>query len=721
MPEVVTLSVRPRQGRGLNTRFGGQDSEELWDSFTEFRNLVIQEGGWVNKYPGQMVPFSFVGMVRSAHYFNRDIGGTLTTSLLAVAGTNLIKSDLAVVEALASPYDIYFSNAKNRVFYGGRNNEPRIWDGTMLATWGVEGPLAVLAYSSLVQDNVVSKVQVQTVSVVNMSPTVTRVSGTNFVTGSAWVGKTIMISGVEYTIQSVASANSLTLAINYTGATASPVPAQVHYGNRSWTVAPKYAYAYYNPTTGHCSNGSPVLTLAEQEMTNVNPEITAIATNATLAGYGFTKIVIFRTAANGSSLLPLKVPAAQGDGFGMFNNSGGPLTFTDDTDDSQLGQVLGFKEMPTENDPCPQHTYQAYHQGRFWVISEAEPWRVYYSADPTLPLGVPEESFPPPNYVDINTDDGYGTGLKVVGGSLIVTTTRFAQVLVGSNPGDFDLRRLSTRGFGVAQRAIDEHPGDSTEESASAIYVSRDRRMWRHFEGGRIEDIGSPIQEFLDATRSLIDVPSPYIVHVFMVDRYWFCALGISSATIPAGQSPQYDFFFYDFDQQAWLDLGYRAVYGNLITAIGSFIQMTGAAGDGKARLALFRGTSTNQAATLFFPEGRSGAAFFKTRPIDHGDWKAKKKLSCIRLYTSDETASWQVAVTIDGAFVGQIQLERANAGLSPRYKGIGVVEFVPKQVIHYHAISVEITWDSNKVETRLNRFDIDLTPETSAGGGSPS
>lgn len=61
------------------------------------------------------------------------------------------------------------------------------------------------------------------VGVTNGSPTVTFVSGTPFFTGSGlgitWVGATITINGVNYTISAVTNQNTITLAGNYAGAT----------------------------------------------------------------------------------------------------------------------------------------------------------------------------------------------------------------------------------------------------------------------------------------------------------------------------------------------------------------------------------------------------------------------------------------------------------------------------------------------------------------------
>jgi len=57
------------------------------------------------------------------------------------------------------------------------------------------------------------------IGVTNGSPIFTWVSGSLFVSGSSWVGQTITIGTVNYTILSVQNSNSATLNANYAGAT----------------------------------------------------------------------------------------------------------------------------------------------------------------------------------------------------------------------------------------------------------------------------------------------------------------------------------------------------------------------------------------------------------------------------------------------------------------------------------------------------------------------
>lgn len=58
-----------------------------------------------------------------------------------------------------------------------------------------------------------------TAGVTNASAIVTYATGTPFVTGLSWVGATIILAGVAYTILSVQSQNQLTLNSNYAGVT----------------------------------------------------------------------------------------------------------------------------------------------------------------------------------------------------------------------------------------------------------------------------------------------------------------------------------------------------------------------------------------------------------------------------------------------------------------------------------------------------------------------
>jgi hypothetical protein len=696
MGKATPLIFRPTHGRGLYSALPPDDTGEQWNSFTEFKNVYIRDGYWRARNDDfHSMPGTF-GPVRSIQYYNKiiDTSGTAQSKAVLVAGNaSLLDENLFVIQAVLDPFELFYANVKNRLFYAGANNAPKVYDGTTAAPWGAAGPSSTLNYISFSTTNGNAKVAVGSATFTNASATVLWTAGTTFTTGATWVGKTIVFGGVEYTIQSVTDATHLVLSANFTGATLTG-PFQVQYGGRSWrNLGPKYAYAYYNPTTGHITNGSPVLNLSEQQKSNVTVYLTGFAVNATLYAAGYTRIVLFASPSGGSDLLPMKLPVAQGDGLGFLINLGGPIIVTDDrTDDSSLGEILGKKSMPFENDPPPNMRYIAYWRGRFWGVPEAFPWQVVFSGDSgQIALGVPEECFPANNRRDVPSADNYATGLHVVGDDLIVATQRYAYFVSGSNEGDFELRRLSTRGFGIAQRGIDEHPGDSSEASSSAIYVGRDKRVWRHMSGGNIVDIGAPIQDKLDNVRQLADNP-PFIVRVLRADRFWLLCLGISNTFVGGGYTG-YDFFFYDFDQQVWMDWGYYgADVDHIVTALDGFIA------SGISFIALYtRAGFTPFGFNLLLEQGATLTGFLRTQKIYGTDRGSKKTMQRVRLETSDSTdPAWKVVVRFDD---DPTEYEMTRAPFtqgSPRDAGSRIIDFEYQSARQFHCFDLGITIPSN-------------------------
>src|ERR1019366_4658693 len=185
---------------------------------------------------------------------------------------------------------------------------------------------------------------------------------------------------------------------------------------------------------------------------------------------------------------------------GMIVNTASTYTYQDYQPDQKVGAVLGLFDAQylIYNMPAPTDIrFAEYWNQRVFATTLSTPWRLIFSGDSgQIPLGVAEESWPSTNYRDVSATDGRITGLRVVGDSLLVCTNKAIYYVAGTNENDYNLVRLSSRGQGVNHFAIDEHPGDSTNPSSSAIYVSSDNRLWRHYTGGTVEDIGWPVQPF---------------------------------------------------------------------------------------------------------------------------------------------------------------------------------------------------------------------------------
>ena len=732
MAGVAHIDIVPRRGRAFTPSLAEPTIGEMWDSFIEFKHLYIHPGGWWQPRPNDLTLNSGITITpRAIFLFNKilDTSGVVGASIVIVGENSLIDGFNNVLCSIAAPYEIYFESVKNRMYFAGANNPPKIWTGVAgsagITSWGAAGPIGALAYQSFSVESPDTKVQVGVATVANGSSTVTKTSGTAFVTGSGWVGKTIKLDDGDHAIQSVTSGTVLVLADTYSGSGTTGVAFQVHYGARTWTVAPRYAYAYYNPTTGHITNVSPVLRLSEQAESNVAVYLSAIATNSTLNGYGYTKIVIFRTAADGSSLLPLKLPVGVGDSNGYLNNSGGPLSFHDEQGDEYLGQILGLKEAPFENDPPPNLKVIAYFDGRFWGIEQDRPWILRFSADATHDLGVPEECWPAGNFRQIPSADGYGTGLKVVGSILMAFTERYAYSVAPGDEGSYRLQRVSTRGFGVSQVGVSEHPGDSSEASSSAIYVGRDRKLWRHFPGGRVEEIGKAIQTYLDVGMGST-ARCPYLTYIFMADQFWFLVLGVAASNSISGFTG-YNVLLYDFDQEAWYDWGFWHLEDptDLIGIPAGYVN----AGDGRTYLGLpLQSLGQMHASYLAVgsPIALDHQAHLRTHQLDFGALETKKSLESVELSVSDSTEPFTVTAYFDGQFGTPYPLTKLDLTDTPRYKGFGTITYVLQQPKQWTTVTLDVYWpdkDLNNIyhATRLYRIRLYVTPESvKQAGGEP-
>lgn len=718
MAETRKLTLRPRAGRGLLTAFNPQSMAEEWlDSFLEFEDLYIRESGWCARQRENFINYeSAEHPIRSQHAFNKvtSTTGSMSFKMLIVGNSKLYDTTLSLLESLSSPYEMYFETVKNRTFFAGANNTPQIYDGTSIVSWGAAGPTTDLTYHAYTDaTNTATKVSFATCTAAGT--TVTWVSGTKFTTGASWEQKPIYIGGVLYRIATVTNDQHLELTAAYTGGGGNQATV-VHYGELSWTIPPRYAYAYYNPTTGHITNASPVLTLSEQNVKSVRVAIRTIATDPTLYAMGYTKIVLFRSRVDGTDMLDLYAEttgSSDADGSGYLNNKNTltSLDYDDEGPDTRLGIVIGANSLPTVNNPPPRMRFIAYWDGRFWGVEEARQWRLRFSGDAnTIPLGVAEECWPELFYRDITSGEGYVTGLKVVGSTLMIMTTKYTYYIVGNSYSNYSISRLSTRGFGVSANGIDEHPGDSTTESASAIYVSRDKRLWRHYEGGRIEDIGAPIQDKLDATP--LGGRHPFMVRVVRLEKLWLLVLGMQSFA-----DGPYRLLFYDFDAQAWYDWGY---YSNLIDigdVVGYAYLPSGSDISGQTFVQLGRYYSASFAG-LWLGNVNNYLAHWKTQHLDHGDRTAYKQHEAIWVYVNDKNLyGWGVSTYYDEetspvAWTRQV----LDSGRDP---GGNIIAFTPPAVKQWKSCSYRL--DVPGPLGRAYRFEAFFRNLSTGSTGEPS
>ncbi len=370
-------------------------------------------------------------------------------------------------------------------------------------------------------------------------------------------------------------------------------------GNLSWGTdnGPQYAYAFYDPETGHISNLSPLYRTPNTgaPVANVTPTfyvdpgmISAAADGA--GGYSppiagtdaarFSHIVFFRTlSAGGATFFPIGslqpyigkvhpgLPSTRGswnpDWRGLPNAycnmpqaaSTTPNYWYDYSTDDDLLLTAGLIGPQYTNDKPivtlrggieqPGYPYAAANwDGRLWLINTQEPDKVVFSCDSVqCPFGVPEESFDPTNFLRIPSVDGRVKGMHVAGELLIITTERWTYTVVGNNESNYRLVRISTQMPGVGTYQMDDMTG-SVEGYPSLVYfVGRDKLIYEWMPGTQATPIsdalGSVIEDYLKL--------SPYEnirVHCASVAQRRFVAISFG-ATQP---------YIFDIDKRIWTE-----------------------------------------------------------------------------------------------------------------------------------------------------------------------
>ena len=259
-------------------------------------------------------------------------------------------------------------------------------------------------------------------------------------------------------------------------------------GALTWdTVPPSYAYAWYDPISGHVSNISPVFSPAVYSQTErgikIRVDVGSVSyppstTLVPRSGYNsrWTHILWFRTLmAGGSTLYPIgsldptstewrgmpstQVPVIPPPGTGNY--------WYDNNLDSSL-LVSGALRAPQFTNGRPRiiqngveqiisPSHLAYWDGRIWLAGPQDPAAIHYSCDRVqCPFGIPEESFSDTNVLRIPASDGCIRGMKLIGESLLITTERWAYTIAGNNEANYRLLRVSTRMAGVGEYQMAE-------------------------------------------------------------------------------------------------------------------------------------------------------------------------------------------------------------------------------------------------------------------------
>lgn len=383
---------------------------------------------------------------------------------------------------------------------------------------------------------------------------------------NADVGKNIMVAGANpggdalyTTIVAFTSATEVTIgAKNTSGAAISLKAAEWGAGTTGATPGPTYAYAWYDPETGHMSNISPTFQI---------PRPTALATSyadfanltpvfnidpgqiAYPSGYNyltptgdavrFSHLMFFRTLSTpgASTLYPIgslqpfvgKVHPGLASTRGSWNPDllngwmGLPnlwaipgaiagqqwYDFSSDTDLLLAGgfrapQFTNGKPMALLRGGVTQagYPYQiAYWDRRVWIVNTQEPDKIAFSCDDAqCPLGVPEESYPPTNFLRLPSEDGQVVGMRTVGDMLLITTNRLAYIVAGNNESNYRLMKISASMPGVGTYQMSEFPTNvgMEGEPATLFFIGRDRILYQWMIGGALTPISPAVQDYFD-------------------------------------------------------------------------------------------------------------------------------------------------------------------------------------------------------------------------------
>ena len=518
------------------------------------------------------------------------------------------------------------------------------------------------------------------------------------------------VTGVRYTMKNTVSGLDVTWASGVYGV-ATPQATVINAGGQlTWdTTPPSYAYAWYDPITGHVSNISPIFAPTSTSVAdsgvkiNVDsgssisyppdPAITPSQKSGTNPFPRWTHILFFRTLmSGGSTLYPIgslqpyitdpndpTIVRDNPEWKGLPNplaglNSFPPVTtgnyLRDDTRDANL-LVSGALRAPQFTNGKPSiiqngaesilwPTTVAYWDGRLWMAAVQDPSAIHYSCDRTqCPFGIPEESFPGTNVLHIPAADGRICGMKLIGEHLLVTTERWAYTVAGNNESNYRLIRISTRMGGVGNYQMDEFVSDVEGGGAIVVFVGTDSKVYAMPLGGQATWISKEIQTYLDTAQLYFRRPYARVrVHCMNI-----MGRRMALVTIPNGSAgTNGKTFIYDFDQKVWTEhtiknndgtgnMGMNTAFAtvpNDTQVTSEVYAMPWAASTPKT-------INVWQWFSQLYPTGMP-SGYVRTFPLTFDDHKTRKEVKFVRIYVSQFPPasggyeSWRCTVAVDSA-----------------------------------------------------------------------
>jgi hypothetical protein len=347
---------------------------------------------------------------------------------------------------------------------------------------------------------------------------------------------------------------------------------------------PTWAYAFYDPTSGHVSNIGSTYQAGDLGGSG----IIASATFSTDPGLfsapdsdhntRFSHTLLFRTIAGGGSVLfpvgsiqpkltvpsgerhnprwrgipnaiqPTRTPATGGDAWGLEDCY--PNTELLESGALIAPQFTNGPPSLIENNVSTvlYPKFWEFWDGRLWMVGTQDPRAVHFSCDRVqCQFGRPEESYPDTNRLPLSAADGFVRGLELCGNMLVITTDRYAYYIAGNNETNYRMMRLSTDMYGVGEYQMDEFAGETENTAAIIVFLGRDNRLYMTQPGSEPVWLSAPIQDKLDA--SIVTLAD------YMLCRVHTTNIGGRKRIIvrvPKATSQTYNLFVYDVDTQTW-------------------------------------------------------------------------------------------------------------------------------------------------------------------------
>lgn len=532
--------------------------------------------------------------------------------------------------------------------------------------------------------------------------TVTGTQGSSTITGTVpaiwpnttapagFAGGMILINGNFYGLSTVAVVGNgttiapvLTITEDFKEVTAAGLPYTIYWGIGSWDdIAPQYRFSYFNPTTGHVSNPSPILQITEtaQKLRTITVTIPASAENQTAYQNGYTQIQLYRTPKNAGIAVALNEKLAN------VNSAVTTIVYVE-TATKFADTYLGDFQAPLLNYKPPAGiAAMTFQQGRGWAVHKPSGRVIFTPIGVEVDFGRAIECWPPLYRLDIESP----RALVVVGGrssadSLVVQTSR----------GDFSVDGFSSISFSpyrLATRQSGSYLGAATSVDGQLVSYYADNRLMV-----MRDDVAQKIQDRLNLVKPSL---------VANVRLHWFCANQRNYAllSIPKGSASTANDYTYVFD----LDLAGGPIY-EWNFGISALATVHDAA---TLALQLFGGDSTGAVYRLLSGNHQdAGANFAPTlrTALFRGD-EFRDDVKYVKLFVTDAQLNGGGNPNKLTGWTGTLYInEQTNAGATD---GTATPMVFRQMDYRYQsAQGRELVWTpTTSIRTKTKVFQLDLT-----------